>query len=156
MLGWFKAKFGKKKEAEAPAEAGAEVVPGVVAEAEALLPESVAVPESQARDAVEPIGETPPAIEVARPGEEKPSMVGEAAERRPAPAEAAGGKEEKTLFARLQERLGKTRKSLLYRLDTLFLGKKVIDQELYDDLEEILITADLGVTTVHALLDEVR
>ena len=47
MLGWFKAKFGKQKEAEAPAEAVAEqVAPGIVTEAEVLLPESVAEQES--------------------------------------------------------------------------------------------------------------
>ena len=103
------------------------------------------------------MGEAPAAVAVETLGEEaEPPVAQEGTERQPAQAEATGGKEGKNLFARLQERLGKTRKSLLYRLDTLFLGKKVIDQELYDDLEEILITADLGVNTVHALLDEVR
>ena len=38
-----------------------------------------------------------------------------------------------SLFARLQKGLSKTRKSFVYRLDTLFLGKKEIDQELFDD-----------------------
>ena len=52
--------------------------------------------------------------------------------------------------------MSKTRKSLVYRLDTLFLGKKEIDQDLFDELEEILITADLGVMTAQELLDEVR
>lgn len=59
----------------------------------------------------------------------------------------------KSMFQRLQERLGKTRDSLVHRMDTLFLGKKEIDQELLDDLEELLITADLGVATVQDLLD---
>jgi fused signal recognition particle receptor len=155
MLGWFKAKFGRKKEPEAPAEAvvppgesGGPVQPGVVAEA-------VAEPARQESVFAEPVEEIAAGIPAGPPAdkEERPAAAGEDA--RPAPVEAAG-KERKSLFARLQERLGKTRKSLLYRLDTLFLGRKVIDQELYDDLEEILITADLGVATVHALLDEVR
>ena len=158
MLGWFKAKFGKQKEAEAPAGAGAEqVAPGVVTEAEVLFPESVAEQESRAGGAAEPTADAPAAVEVEILGEEAaPPVAEEGTGRQPAQAEGAGGKEGRNLFARLQERLGKTRKSLLYRLDTLFLGKKVIDQELYDDLEEVLITADLGVTTVHELLDEVR
>jgi fused signal recognition particle receptor len=61
--------------------------------------------------------------------------------------------ESKSMFRRLQERLGKTRDSFVYRLDRLFLGRKEIDQDLFDQLEEILITADLGVGTTMELLD---
>ena len=63
---------------------------------------------------------------------------------------------QKGLFQRLQERLSKTRNSLVTRVDTLFLGKKEIDAELLDELEEILITADLGVNTTMDLLEEIR
>ena len=63
---------------------------------------------------------------------------------------------QKGLFNRLQESLAKTRKSLVSRVDDLFLGKKEIDAELLDELEEILITADLGVNTSMDLLDEIR
>lgn len=62
----------------------------------------------------------------------------------------------KSMFRRLQERLGKTKDSFVYRLDRLFLGRKEIDQELFEQLEEILITADLGVATTLALLDDAR
>ncbi|HBI15574.1 MAG TPA: signal recognition particle-docking protein FtsY [Desulfobulbaceae bacterium] len=155
MLGWFKAKFGRKKEEELPAGAAAEQeAPDGLAPGAPSGVASVAEPELKSV-AVEPAGEAPAAMPVSHPAaqEEVPAAAG--AEDRPVPA-AATGKEGKGLFARLQEGLGKTRKSLLYRLDALFLGRKVIDQELYDDLEEILITADLGVNTVHSLLDEVR
>ena len=63
---------------------------------------------------------------------------------------------QKGLFKRLQESLSKTRDSLVSRVDNLFLGKKEIDAELLDELEEILITADLGVNTTLDLLDEIR
>jgi fused signal recognition particle receptor len=63
---------------------------------------------------------------------------------------------QKGLFKRLQERLTKTRDSLVSRVDTLFLGKKEIDADLLDELEEILITADLGVNTTLDLLEEIR
>ena len=63
---------------------------------------------------------------------------------------------EKGLFRRLQESLSKTRDSLVSRVDNLFLGKKEIDAQLLDELEEILITADLGVNTTMDLLDEIR
>ena len=62
----------------------------------------------------------------------------------------------KSLFQRLQERLGKTRDAFVYRLDRLFLGKKEIDQDLFEQLEEILISADLGVATTMELLDKAR
>ena len=64
--------------------------------------------------------------------------------------------EQQGLFRRLHERLAKTRASLVNRLDELFLGKKEIDAELLDELEEILITADIGVNTAQDLLDDIR
>ncbi len=47
-------------------------------------------------------------------------------------------------FQRLKEGLTKTRTSLVENIDLLFLGSKVIDQALFDELEELLITADVG------------
>ncbi|HIQ38058.1 MAG TPA: signal recognition particle-docking protein FtsY, partial [Desulfocapsa sulfexigens] len=44
----------------------------------------------------------------------------------------------------------------VYRMDALFLGKKEIDADLFDELEEILITADLGISTVMEILDDAR
>jgi fused signal recognition particle receptor len=61
-----------------------------------------------------------------------------------------------SLFQRLSEQLTKTKEAFVYRIDSLFLGKKEIDLELLDTLEEILITADLGVSTTEELLDEAR
>lgn len=60
------------------------------------------------------------------------------------------------LFSRLRDRLSATRSSIVTRVDTLFLGKKVIDPQLLDELEEILITADLGVRTTHELVENAR
>ncbi len=61
-----------------------------------------------------------------------------------------------SMFHRLSSRLGKTKESLVHRMDSLFLGKKEIDADLFDELEEILITADLGVATVMDILDDAR
>ncbi len=60
------------------------------------------------------------------------------------------------LFKRLSKGLSKTRGNLVERVDELFLGKKIIEPSLYDDLEEILITADLGVKTTMDLVDNAR
>jgi fused signal recognition particle receptor len=59
-------------------------------------------------------------------------------------------------FKRLKERLVKTRETLVSRVDTLVLGKKEIDEDLLDELEEILITSDLGVETTQALIEKVQ
>lgn len=59
-------------------------------------------------------------------------------------------------FQRLKEGLSKTRTALIGNIDQLFSGKKVIDQELLDDLEEILITADVGPAFTLELLERVR
>lgn len=62
----------------------------------------------------------------------------------------------KGLFLRLRDRLSKTRKVFTTRLDTLVLGRREIDEELLEELEEILITSDIGVQTTVALIDHVR
>lgn len=58
-------------------------------------------------------------------------------------------------FRRLRDRLHKTREHLAQRVDRLVLGKKKIDLDLLDDLEEVLITSDLGVPTTQLLLQRV-
>ncbi len=60
------------------------------------------------------------------------------------------------LFKRLSEKLSRTRESFTYQIDSLFLGKKVIDEDLLDELEEILITADIGITITQELLEHAR
>ena len=60
------------------------------------------------------------------------------------------------LLDRLKAGLEKTRKGLLNGIDTVFLGKKVVDQALFDELEEILIGADIGPIYTAQLLEEMR
>jgi fused signal recognition particle receptor len=69
----------------------------------------------------------------------------------PIPAEQRKGR----FFKRLKERLKKTREQFANRVDRLVSGKKTIDQELLDDLEEVLITSDLGVRTTQLLLRKI-
>ncbi len=58
---------------------------------------------------------------------------------------AEGGEKKPGFFERLKRGLSKTSESLVGRIDTLLLGKKKIDADTLEELEEILITADLGV-----------
>jgi len=65
-------------------------------------------------------------------------------------------KQPESVIKRLSDGLAKTRENLVQQMDRAFLGKKKIDNELLDDLEEILITADLGVATTMELLDHAK
>jgi fused signal recognition particle receptor len=56
---------------------------------------------------------------------------------------------------RLRERLRKTRERLSDRLDRLTAGRRHLDVDILDELEEILITSDLGVRTSQRLLQHV-
>jgi fused signal recognition particle receptor len=70
--------------------------------------------------------------------------------------EISDADQEKSLFQRLQQRLSNTRSTLAGRLDRLFLGKKEITDDLLEELEEILLTSDIGVTTTQELIDSVQ
>ncbi|MCE5244536.1 MAG: signal recognition particle-docking protein FtsY [Desulfobacteraceae bacterium] len=69
--------------------------------------------------------------------------------------EDAPVQEKRRFFKKLRERLHKTREKLANRVDRLVLGKKVIDTDMLDELEEVLITSDLGVRTTQLLLQRV-
>jgi fused signal recognition particle receptor len=58
-------------------------------------------------------------------------------------------------FRRLKDRLSKTRKTLSDGFDRIFAGKKQIDADLLEELEELLITSDIGVETALALIEKV-
>jgi fused signal recognition particle receptor len=63
---------------------------------------------------------------------------------------------EETLLERLRGRLTKTQDQLVGRLDRVFLRSGSTDGDLIEDLEEVLLTADLGVRTSYDLLNEVQ
>ncbi|HKG46770.1 MAG TPA: signal recognition particle-docking protein FtsY [Pyrinomonadaceae bacterium] len=63
---------------------------------------------------------------------------------------------EQEFSARFRRAVAATRESLSDRLDTLFAGRKQIDEELLDQLEEVLIAADIGVQTTMEILETVR
>ncbi|MDA8412803.1 MAG: signal recognition particle-docking protein FtsY [Desulfobacteraceae bacterium] len=61
-------------------------------------------------------------------------------------------KGEPGFFERLKQGLKKTKEGLVGRIDALVLGKKEIDAETLEELEEILITSDIGVKTTVELI----
>jgi len=64
--------------------------------------------------------------------------------------------EKKGFFSRLVAGLAKTRDAVVNGLDDLFNGPGDVDEDFYDELEEILITGDLGVRATEEILDELR
>lgn len=60
------------------------------------------------------------------------------------------------LFNKFKEGLAKTRSSFSEKVEDLIYRHKKIDEDFYEELEEILIGADVGVNTVLDLMDELR
>ena len=80
-----------------------------------------------------------------------------AAELEAVPEEApAPVKEKKGLFARLKEGLDKTRKNILGGVDTVLGSFTKIDEDLFEELEEALIMADMGVQTTMDIVENLR
>ena len=162
MLGWFKKKLGKKKDTDEP-----DRVDSAQEEREKSVAQEAVLPPPVAEEIIEPETDSLTVDEELTVAEESIPSVGavggkpETEAGRPAGEEAAAGDvaesaKESGLFQRLKAGLAKTRDSLVNRMDALFLGKKVIDPELLDELEEILITSDLGVSTTQELLEDAR
>ncbi|HEY6189846.1 MAG TPA: signal recognition particle-docking protein FtsY [Pyrinomonadaceae bacterium] len=63
---------------------------------------------------------------------------------------------EQEFSARFRRAVAATRESLSDKIDTVFQGRKQIDAQLLDELEEVLIAADIGVPTTLHILETVR
>lgn len=59
------------------------------------------------------------------------------------------------IFAKIKSALKKTKDAIAYRLNKLFTGG-VLDDEFYDELETILLSADIGSETTENILDELK
>ncbi|PQZ94111.1 MULTISPECIES: signal recognition particle-docking protein FtsY [Pseudomonas] len=74
-------------------------------------------------------------------------------EPEPEPVAVAAVETSKTgFFARLKQGLSKTSASIGEGMASLFLGKKVIDDELLEDIETRLLTADVGVEATAVII----
>ena len=119
------------------------------------------VPEAAPAPVLEPVAEPAPAVvaEPVAPAVVAPVVQQPAPEPAPAPVatvpvavpvetpvEAPRTEETKAgFFARLKQGLSKTSASIGEGMASLFLGRKTIDDDLLDDLETRLLTADVGV-----------
>lgn len=64
--------------------------------------------------------------------------------------------EKKGFFGRLKAGLTKTRDNIVHGIDAVFNGYSMIDEEFYEELEEILIMGDIGVNASNAILERLR
>jgi fused signal recognition particle receptor len=63
---------------------------------------------------------------------------------------------EKEFAVRFNRAIEKTRDSINNKLDTIFEGRKQIDEAFLDELEEMLISTDIGVETTFQILEAIR
>lgn len=64
--------------------------------------------------------------------------------------------EKKSFFSRLKEGLTKTRNNIVSGIDSVFSGFSNIDEDFYEELEEILIMGDIGVRATQEILEKLR
>ena len=64
--------------------------------------------------------------------------------------------EKKGFFKRLVSGLTKTRDNIVAGFDSLFTGYSTIDDDFYEELEEILIMGDIGINATTAILDKLK
>ena len=168
---WFKKKEKVNKEAEALVEAVAEtkslnVDGNEVSSDAAATPAVEADPDLSAVPAYdEPADNASSAEDMQTDAvsvEENPvPQEDDSAEAAEADAVAAEAVTEKApaktgFFAKLKQGLKRTRDNFVYNLDVVFKGAEEIDDAFYDDLEEILITGDIGVQTTEEILDRLK
>lgn len=65
-------------------------------------------------------------------------------------------KEKKGLFKRLKEGLAKTRKNIVSGMDSVFHGFSKIDDDFYEEIEEILVMGDIGVRTSGRIIEDLK
>lgn len=63
-----------------------------------------------------------------------------------------GDNKEKGMFQRLFSGLNKTRKNFIYQINSIFSGNEIND-EFYDELEEVLVMSDIGAKTTMTIID---
>lgn len=114
-------------------------VPAPAAPAPVVQPISPAPVQVAQADVVAPVAPATPA------SIEAPAPI-------PTPAPVQSEESKAGFFARLKQGLSKTSASIGEGMASLFLGKKVIDDDLLDEIETRLLTADVGVDATSVIV----
>lgn len=159
MAGFFKKLFGKGNEEEideaqqeeALEESGEQLSDE---EIEAILLEEAEESEEELSEGKrEKIEEPEPPAAEPEAADEVPEELHEEMEEE---IEESFEEEKGNFFTRLKEGLFKTRKNITEKINDALLSFKSVDEELFEELEEILITSDVGVSTTLKILESVR
>ncbi|ESL04410.1 signal recognition particle-docking protein FtsY [Catonella morbi ATCC 51271] len=59
-------------------------------------------------------------------------------------------------FSKLAEGLSKTRNNIMNSVSNIFTGHDIIDDDFYEELEETLIMADLGISTTTSVIENLK
>lgn len=150
MAGFFKKLFGKgnnEENQEELLEEGEEQLTDE--EIEALLLED----EEEEAEIEQPVAKAEEKKPEPEEAEELPEEVfDEPIEEIEEEAEEGKG----NFFTRLKDGLFKTRKNITEKINDVLSNFKSVDEELFEELEEILITSDVGVSTTMQILENVR
>ena len=63
------------------------------------------------------------------------------------------GEEKRGFFRRLVDGLAKTRNNIVAGIDSIFSGFSSIDEDFYEEIEEILVMGDIGISTTTAIIE---
>lgn len=66
------------------------------------------------------------------------------------------GEEKKGFFRRLVDGLSKTRANIVSGIDSIFSGFSSIDDDFYEEIEEILVMGDIGINTTNAIIQHLK
>ncbi|MBQ4531356.1 MAG: signal recognition particle-docking protein FtsY [Lachnospiraceae bacterium] len=66
------------------------------------------------------------------------------------------GEGKKGFFSRLAAGLSKTRDNIVAGVDAIFNGASEIDDEFYEEIEEILIMGDIGINATNAIIEDLK
>lgn len=105
--------------------------------------------------AVEQIPHEKKAVEA--PGEQEKDYEAVAEPSKPIEpvAEEQAPADEQSLFSRVKSGLSKTRHQFSSGLSELFLGKKEIDEDLFEEIETLLLTADIGIEATKDIVQSI-
>lgn len=64
--------------------------------------------------------------------------------------------EKKGFFKRLVSGLAKTRDNIVSGIDSIFSGFSSIDEDFYEEIEEILVMGDIGINATTAIIENLK
>ena len=151
-----KAEAEAKAKAEAEAKAKAEAEAKAKAEAEA---KAKAEAEAKAKAEAEAKAKAEAEAKAKAEAEEAARVAAEEAEKAAAAEESSEEnkkKEKKSFWKRVKDGLSKTKNALFGQIDDLLKNFVKVDEDLLEELEEILICADVGINASEMIIDELR